>query len=111
MFLLPEKYIPMIKVFSKSFYHTLKITDDEEFIGNSDIVQSKSLILTKIEIIELSSFLNSVLYQIIWKRIVDFESIKPSTIRLVKEIYNRDSRLKFCPKDFWIIPELAQTSE
>lgn len=109
MLFLPEKYIPIIKVFSKVLCHTLKITDDEEFIGNNEIVQSNWLLLNKEELIEIAGFCNSLLYNIIWNRVTGFYPVISAQVKLVRELHNRDGRIKFCPKDFWIIPELVKS--
>jgi len=108
---LPEKYIPIIKVFSKVLFHTLRITDDEEFIANNEIVQSNWLLLNKEELIEIAGFSNQLLYNIIWDRMTSFYPVISAQVKLVRELHNRDGRIKFCPKDFWTIPELVISVE
>jgi len=107
----PEKYIPIIKVFSKVLYQTLRITDDEEFFGNNEIIQSSWLLIKKEEIIEIAQFTNYLLFNVIWNRIVAFYSIISSQVKLIRELHIRDTRLKYCPKDFWVIPDLVKVSE
>lgn len=107
----PEKYIPIIRAFAKIFYHTLRITDDEEFMGNNEIIQSNWILFNTKELLDICAFFNKLLFLVIWKSISAFESIKNSSLKLLRELFSRDSRLKFCPKDFWTIPELKKMSE
>ena len=111
MLFVPEKYIPIIRVFSKVLYQALRITDDEEFLGNSDIIKKNSLQISQEDFVDVAQFTNHFIYNIIWNRITAYYPVVKPQVKLIKELYNRDSRLKYCPKDFWIIPELAKTSQ
>jgi len=110
MLFVPEKYVAIVKVFSDCLYQTLRITDDEEFLNNNEITVSK-FALSKEDLIETAHFSNYLLYNVLWNRVSAFYSVITSQVKLVRELKARDTRLKYCPKDFWIIPELTKVSE
>jgi len=110
MVFVPEKYVPIIRVFSECLYQTLRITDDEEFLNNNEITVSK-FPLNQEDLVEIAKFTNYVLFNVLWNRVAAFYSVTSSQVKLVRELKARDIRLKYCPKDFWIIPELVKVSE
>ena len=50
--------------------------------------------------------LNQLCYNILRKKIPIYTESKESCIKLMKEIYDRDTRKKFCPPNFWLISEI-----
>ena len=103
-----ERWTSILKIFGKVFFHKLAISDDEEFLSNNEFIHNKTNqnTISSKEMIALAGFLNKFVFEIIWNRRLDFEATKKSCVKLLKEFYTRDTRLKYCPKDFWHIPEL-----
>ena len=103
-----ERWTSILKIFSKLWFHKLAISDDEEFLNNNEFIQNQpnqNNISAK-EMVALAEFLNKFVFEIIWNRRLDFETTKKSCVKLLKELYARDTRIKYCPKEFWHIPEL-----
>lgn len=106
----PDQWLPILRAFCKVFYKKLMITDDEEFAGNKEIIDEKVLKnnISLSKITRFCGFLNGLVFQIIWERITKLNPIKKSAITVLKELYNRDGRLKFTNEpNFWNIPILS----
>lgn len=100
-------------LFCRVFHKKLLITDDEEFIGNKEIItefeQKNNIEISKI--ILFSKFLNELVFLLVWKRLSKLYPIKGAAVKLLKELYNRDSRLKFTKDSaFWNVPMLSNAA-
>lgn len=87
------------------------ITDDEEFVGNTEIVdekvQTSNIELKKMVV--FSKFLNDFVFTIVWERLTKLYHLMHSIVKLLKELYNRDCRIKFTnDPSFWHVQTLDQ---
>lgn len=105
--------MPILDVFCDVYTKKLMITDDEEFVGNTEIVDEKiqenNISLKKI--VFFGKFLNELVFKIVWDRIEKLYPLKKASIKLLKELYNRDCRIKYTgDPSFWNIPVLSDAA-
>ena len=84
--------------------------DDEEFnLGKKQIEGLYKANFSKDDICGLAYFLNRFAYEQYYTSngLEIFAGFKSTLIKLLRELYNRDSRQKYTPTlDFWLIPEI-----
>eukprot|EP01080_Neovahlkampfia_damariscottae_P004889 gene4889-8483_t len=88
----------MINIFSIFFKHNLLFLDDNEFKKIKEPFK-----LDEIKII--SKKLNNLLFKLYWNSNMKNIYLRENLTQLIKMINSRDSRIKFCPKDHWLVEE------
>lgn len=87
--------------------------DDREFYNDSEVfkidyntvdISSKNFSIKQVK--QIAKFLNNFVYKlIILENHQEFKKAKKPTVKLLKELFNRDQRKKFCEDNFWVIEE------
>jgi hypothetical protein len=93
----------MINIFSIFFKQKLLFMDDIEFNKMKEPFDIK-------EVINISKKLNNLLFKLYWNSNVKNFYLRENLTQLIKIINSRDSRIKFCPKNHWLVEEAENSN-
>lgn len=97
------KFRSMLNLLCISFGEKLSVMDDEEFSKIETPFNQK-------EIIKITENLKNIMFQMYWDSSFKDELIRNNLTSLIKMIYSKDIRRKFCPNDHWNVSEIANTN-
>jgi ubiquitin-protein ligase E3 C len=101
--IIDSPFSEMINIFSIFFKQKLLFMDDIEFNKMKEPFDIK-------QVISISKKLNNLLFKLYWNSNVKNFYLRENLTQLIKIINSRDSRIKFCPKDHWLVEEAENSN-